>query len=91
MVFNAALDDGIVPRNPFSAGSVRPPKVRRPKVTPWTLAQLDVVTEALDERYRAMLYLGAPGADCGRASCSGSPSMTLTFSVAWSTSSDRCV
>jgi hypothetical protein len=59
MIFNAAVDDGIVPRNPFSAGSVRPPKVQRQKAVPWDLPTLDAVADALESRHQAMAYLGA--------------------------------
>ena len=58
-VFSAAIDDGIVARNPFHAGSVRPPKPKRRKVVPWDLPTLETVAGALDSRYEAMAYLGA--------------------------------
>jgi integrase len=58
-VFNAAVDDGIVVRNPFAAKSVRRPKVARRKVVPWDLPTVNAVADALGERCATMVYVGA--------------------------------
>lgn len=58
-VFSAAVDDQVVPRNPVAAGSVRPPRSQARKVVPWDLATVEAMGEALDDRYSAMVYLGA--------------------------------
>ncbi|MFD9999827.1 tyrosine-type recombinase/integrase [[Kitasatospora] papulosa] len=58
-VLSAAVDDGLLPRNPCSAKSVRPPTVERRRVVPWLPAQVQAVREALTERYRAMVDTGA--------------------------------
>ena len=57
-IMSAAVDDGLVSRNPCRAGSVRAPRVQRRKVIPWTTAQVAAVRAALDARHEAM-------ADCG--------------------------
>jgi len=58
-VLSAAADDGLILRNPCKAGSVRPPKLPRRKVTPWTTAEVQAMRAALPERYRAVLDCGA--------------------------------
>ncbi|WP_336318790.1 tyrosine-type recombinase/integrase [Streptomyces lavendofoliae] len=57
--FSAAVDDGHLSRNPFSAGSVRPPALDVKRVAPWTPERVFAVRQAMPERYRAMVDLGA--------------------------------
>jgi integrase len=58
-VLSAAVDDELIARNPFKAGSVRPPSLVSRKVTPWTVDQLQAVHDELPERYRILATLGA--------------------------------
>lgn len=58
-ICDAAVEDSIIRRNPFKARSVRLPAARPVNRTPWTLPQLEAMSGALDERYRAMADLGA--------------------------------
>lgn len=58
MVMNAAVDDGLIVRNPCSARSVRAPKPPDRKVVPWTAGQVQAVRAALPERYRALADAG---------------------------------
>ncbi|KUL52300.1 tyrosine-type recombinase/integrase [Streptomyces sp. NRRL S-1521] len=58
-VLSAAVDDGLLPRNPCSAKSVRPPTGERRRVVPWVPTQVHAVRAALPERYRAMVDTGA--------------------------------
>ncbi|MGC5344537.1 tyrosine-type recombinase/integrase [Streptomyces sp. DT171] len=58
-VLSAAVDDGLLPRNPCSAKSVRPPTVERRRVMPWLPTQVHAVRAALPERYRTMVDTGA--------------------------------
>ncbi|MEU5267465.1 tyrosine-type recombinase/integrase [Streptomyces hygroscopicus] len=58
-VLSAAVDDGLLPRNPCSARSVRPPAAERRRVVPWLPAQVHAVRAALPERYRTMVDAGA--------------------------------
>ncbi|MFF4350871.1 tyrosine-type recombinase/integrase [Streptomyces sp. NPDC001530] len=58
-VLSAAVDDGLLPRNPCSAKSVRPPAAERRRVVPWLPTQVHAVRAALPERYRTMVDTGA--------------------------------
>jgi integrase len=58
MVMNAAVDDGLIDRNPCSARSVRAPKPPDRKVVPWTAGQVRAVRDALPARYRALADVG---------------------------------
>lgn len=58
MVMNAAVDDGLVGRNPCSARSVRAPKAPDRKVVPWTAGQVRAVRDALPDRYRPLADVG---------------------------------
>ena len=58
-VFNAAVDDGLIARNPCKARSVRPPKLEERKVRPWPATQVRAVIDALPARYRAMAVVAA--------------------------------
>jgi integrase len=58
-MFKAAIDDGVVTRNPCELSSVRRPKVQARKPTPWDLPRLVSVVAEMPASYRAMVYLGA--------------------------------
>jgi integrase len=58
-IFNAAVDDLLVARNPCGAKSVRRPKVPTRKVVPWAQETVLALREALPERYRVVAMLGA--------------------------------
>ena len=58
-IFNAAVDDLLVARNPCGAKSVRRPKIPTKRVVPWEHAQVIGVRDALPERYRVIVMLGA--------------------------------
>lgn len=58
MVFNSAIEDGLIARNPCRASSVRLPMAEKKELTVWTAEQLSAVREALPGRYAAMV-------DCG--------------------------
>jgi integrase len=52
-ILGAAVDDGIITRNPCRAPSVRKPRADLTKVEPWPTATVAAVRAALPERYRA--------------------------------------
>jgi integrase len=58
-VFEAAIDDRIIARNPVKAKSVGKPKYVRGKVAAWSAEQVEAVAGALPERMAAMILLGA--------------------------------
>ncbi|HEY9440324.1 MAG TPA: site-specific integrase [Streptomyces sp.] len=51
--FSAAVDDGLLTKNPCRARSVQTPKPSRPRIVPWTAAQVFGVRAALPEHLRA--------------------------------------
>lgn len=61
-VLAAAVDDGLIARNPCRAGSVKPPRIVARKIEPWSVGQVVAVIDALPGRYRAV---GAVAAGCG--------------------------
>lgn len=58
-IFNAAVDDGHLPKNPCHAQSVRPPAAGTGRIAPWTAERVFAVRAALPERYRAAVDLGS--------------------------------
>jgi len=58
-VFTAALDDGIITRNPLSARSVQKPEAVKTEAVPWTAAEIEAVADELPGRLTALPYLGS--------------------------------
>lgn len=58
-ILAAALDDGIIHRNPVRTKRVQAPKRDQHRVIPWTAAQIAGVHDALEERYAAMVDVGS--------------------------------
>lgn len=58
-VFSAAVDDGLITRNPCRAGSVRVPKPDPRKIRPWSADRVFAVRDALPQEYRAAVDVGA--------------------------------
>ncbi|MFE2260941.1 tyrosine-type recombinase/integrase [Streptomyces griseosporeus] len=58
-VLSAAVDDGLLPRNPCAAKSVRPSAAEQRGVVPWLPAQVQAVRAALPQRYRPLVDVGA--------------------------------
>ena len=58
-IYIAAMDDGLINRNPTRAQSVTRPKPDEKKAKPWTLAQVEGMSRALPGRYAMLPYLGA--------------------------------
>jgi integrase len=58
-VLRAATDDGRIARNPCRVGSVRPPAPARRRVEPWPAERVVAVAEALPDRYRILVVVGA--------------------------------
>jgi integrase len=58
-VFAAALDDGIIIRNPLKARSVQKPRAVKIEAVPWTAAEIEAVSEELPARLAALPYLGS--------------------------------
>src|SRR6266542_711620 len=58
-LLSAAVDDGLIGRNPCRAASVRPPAPERRRVVPWPAERVTAVTAALPERYQVLAVLAA--------------------------------
>src|SRR5215207_9488559 len=58
-VLGAAVEDGIVARNPCSARSISAPQTTRENVTPWTVDELHRVAEAHPVEWQAVPIIGA--------------------------------
>ena len=58
-ILHAAVDDGLIARNPCSAKSVRAPKIPQLRVRPWTHEQVQAVVAALPERYAALAVVAS--------------------------------
>ncbi|MFJ9189342.1 tyrosine-type recombinase/integrase [Streptomyces globisporus] len=58
-VFAAAVDDGVIARNPCRVGSVRAPKLDARKLKPWTRERVLAVREGLPQQYKAIVDVGA--------------------------------
>jgi integrase len=59
MIFNAAVDDKLVPGNPFAVKTVRAPRYVPAKVVPWSVARLATFRAAVHGRYRIAVDLGS--------------------------------
>jgi integrase len=58
-VLGAAVDDGVIARNPCRARSVQPPGLPKRRLVPWDTATVATVRAELPGRYRAMADTGA--------------------------------
>lgn len=58
-VFSAAVDDGMIVKNPCRASSVRKPKIVPHKVVPWPADQVLAVERELVDRYALVATLAA--------------------------------
>ncbi|HEY9367589.1 site-specific integrase [Streptomyces sp.] len=69
-VLIAALDDGVIGRNPTRARSVKPPKVVRKDVIPWTLQRAETARSAMADHLAAMVD-AAMGCGLRQGECFG--------------------
>ncbi|RFC75511.1 site-specific integrase [Streptomyces sp. AcE210] len=58
-VFAAAVDDGLIARNPCRAGSVKAPKLDARKLKPWTHERVLAVRDGLPAPYATTVDVGA--------------------------------
>lgn len=58
-ILNAAVDDGLITRNPCKAGSVKMPRQPRRKIVPWTSEQIGALRSGLPPRWQAVVDCGA--------------------------------
>jgi integrase len=58
-VFTAAVEDGLISKNPLKASQVRLPKAVKRDVTAWSAEQVAAVADAMPARWAALVCLGA--------------------------------
>ena len=58
-VFAAAVEDGLIPRNPFRSSQVKKPPEVKHEATAWTAVQVEAVAAELPACWSAFPYLGA--------------------------------
>lgn len=58
-ILGAAVEDGMIPRNPCASQAVRAPAVEQHKIIPWTTERVAAVVAAHPERWRAVPVVAA--------------------------------
>jgi integrase len=58
-IMAAAVDDGLVTRNPCRAASVRAPKIEGRRIVPWPVERVAAIRSELPVRYQAMTDCGS--------------------------------
>lgn len=58
-ILGAAVEDGIIARNPCASSAVRAPKVEQQEIIPWSSERVDAVIAAHPGRYRALPVVAA--------------------------------
>lgn len=58
-ILNAAVDDGLISRNPCKAQSVKVPRQPKSKVVPWTMGQVERIRGGLPGRWQAVTDCGS--------------------------------
>ena len=58
-ILNAAVEEGLITVNPCKARSIKPPKIERRKIVPWTEQKMWAMRDALPAVYRIAIPLGA--------------------------------
>ncbi len=56
-IFSAAVSDQVIPRSP--SNGVRLSEVEKPMVVPWEVGRVQAIVEAVPDRYRALITVGA--------------------------------
>ncbi|WP_301130067.1 tyrosine-type recombinase/integrase [Streptomyces cacaoi] len=87
-VFTAAMDDGLIARNPCKAGSVQRPKRGTPRVHPWSPERVFAVQAALPRRTRRTVDLGA-GCGLRQGEIFGASEDEVDFEGGWFTVSHQ--
>lgn len=58
-ILGAAVEDGLIARNPCASSAVRAPAIEQDRIVPWTHERVDAVISAHPERYQAMPVVAA--------------------------------
>ena len=80
--FSAAVDDGLLPRNPCKARSIQRPKPEASRILPWQAERVFAVRAALPERYRTAVDIGG-GCGLRQGEIFGLSGDELDFADGW--------
>ncbi len=83
-ILTAAVDDGLIAKNPCSAKSVTSPTPTLPRIVPWTAATVAAVRNNLPVRYRPVVDVGA-GCGARRGEIFGFSPDDFDFEAGWLT------
>lgn len=81
-IFGAAVDDGVITKNPCVARSVTAPPPAKGRVQPWTVGRVFAVRAALPARYQAMTDVGG-GCGLRQGEIFGLPVDEVDFDGGW--------
>ncbi|MEV0444872.1 site-specific integrase [Streptomyces spectabilis] len=81
-VFTAAMDDGLINKNPCRAMSVKAPAAKPHRVRPWSPERVFAVQDALPSRYEAMVDAGG-GCGLRQGEIFGLPEDEVDFDTGW--------
>ncbi|MGW1517576.1 tyrosine-type recombinase/integrase [Streptomyces sp. NPDC002287] len=80
--FSAAVDDGLISKNPCRARSIQIPKPAQPRVTPWTTTQVLAVRAALPKHLRTTVDI-AGGCGLRQGEVFGLDEAEVDFEGGW--------
>ncbi len=83
-VFSAAVDDGLISKNPCVARSVRVPQASSSRWEPWTTGQVFTVRATLPEHLRTTVDVGG-GCGLRQGEIFGLPEDEIDFGAGWLT------
>lgn len=81
-LFNAAVDDGVVRKNPCHAQSVKAPTAEPRLIQPWTAERVLAVRSGLLDRYQATVDAGA-GCGLRQGEVFGLAEENINFATGW--------
>jgi integrase len=58
-ILTAAVDDGLIVKNPCSVKSVSAPTAMQPKIVPWSIGTVTAIRRGIPPRYQPVIELGA--------------------------------
>ena len=83
-IMTAAVDDGLIVKNPCSAKSVRTPSPTFPKIVPWNVDVVTAIRSAIAPRYQPIVDFGA-GCGVRQGEIFGISPDDLDFNAEWLT------
>ena len=81
-IFNAAVEDRLRTTNPCRSRTITVPGRSKPRIRPWSKGRAAAVRNALPDRYRAMVDVGA-GEGLRQGEIFGLPEDEIDFAAGW--------